>query len=96
MGIDHHPATHRVRRRELADDQVIPGQRNERCLEPELRVAGVAQRDDSGRRLTRAVMDVHTCASLERPRARLERERRVDQIGGRQVRIQRGHHIAAA
>ena len=69
MSVDHHPAAHRVRRRELADDQAVAGQRNERCLEPELRVAGTAQGDDSGRRLTRAVVDVDPCASLERLKA---------------------------
>ena len=70
IGIDHGPATERLRRRYPADDEPVSGPRDEGRFQPELRQAVSPSGTTRARARRVSVMDLHP------PRA-------VDEISGR-------------
>ena len=56
--VEHDSPAERVRRRDAAHDQPVPAGGDQRLLEAQL-VEAPAQGGDAGRRLARAVVDLH-------------------------------------
>ena len=84
-GVEHDAAAERVGRRERADHQAVACARDERLLEPQLRVAA-AELGEPRRDLARAVVDRDAGAALRPRLGRGPVQRGVEPVGRRRAR----------